>query len=872
MNSQNASKAAKHRPWLPTGVLLAGLALTLFAGYYAWRTVHLRNRAEFDRTAQHARADINRSLQTYIAVLRGLAGFFAAETNVTHKTFSAYVERLRVGVNYPGVQGFGFSLKTTPDRLSQVRSRMMEQGFPDFQVWPDTPRDEYHTIIFLEPDTPRNRAALGYDMFSDPVRREAMEQARDTGHRTASGKVTLVQEIEGPKQPGFLIYTPVYFGGKIPPSMSERREKLHGFVYSPFRMGDLIHTVLGEEFLSTVDILIYDGGTASEQSLMFSSTVARQKSPGFLETVHSASLSLDVAGRTWLAVLSTPPRRMNGWWIAPTILGTGLALSAVLFYVTSAERRARRRVEAFAVQLQASESALRDSETRFRLIVENARDFAIFSMDLHGQVISWNTGAERMFGFNEAEIIGKSASIIFTPEDNLVGAPEQELKTALSKGIASDDRWHQGKNGSRVFVSGIVRLMKDESGQPVGFLKIARDVTERLEAEARIKQEKELSEKIINSLPGVFYLFDQAGVWLRWNENLQEITGTTASELANRHPIHFFRGRDCEKVAEAIKRVIEEGQATVEADLIDKEGRPMPHLFYGRRILTEGKICVMGMGVDISERKRAEDELRLAQEQLRIYTVELERRVGERTADLRQSLRSLEDLLYHVAHDLRAPLRSMASFTNILLEDYAPRLDERAQDYAKRISNSAQFMDELVQDLLDYGHLSHSQVTLTVVNLERQVDSVLDQFSSQLKGKHAQVEVLRPLPPVKGSPAIVSQIILNLVDNALKFVPPDRDAHLRIWADVDGAVRLWVEDNGIGIRPEYHGRIFRLFERLHGGNQFPGTGIGLAIVAKGAERLGGAAGVESVPGKGSRFWVELPAARSQQAEPLPDSA
>jgi len=857
---------ARSRGWLPPTVLIAGLALTFFAGYFATRTVTLRNRAEFDRTAQHATADIDRSVQTYIAVLRGLAGYFAAETNVTAGSFAAYVKRLRMPENYPGAQGVGFSLRIKADQIAELESSMVQQGVTNFHVWPKSPdREEYHAILFLEPRNFRNAVALGYDMFSDPLRRNAMIHARDTGRSSATARVTLVQEIQGPKQPGFLIYTPVYRGGDTPDELSARGENLHGFVYSPFRFGDLIETVLGPEFLKHVDFRIYDGTTLDAASEMFRSTPVRNEKPSWFESSHSIQVPLSLAGRTWTLSMKTSPQRMSGWWIAPLVIVTGIGISFVLWFITRAESRARKQAEAYAVQLQSSEAALRDSEARLRLILESARDYAILAMNLQGQIVSWNTGAERTFRFTEAEVLGQNGGIIFTPEDKAVGAHQQELEQARSTGMAEDDRWHMRKDGSRVYMSGIVRLMKDSSDKPIGFLKVARDVTERLEAEARLRHEKELSEKIINSLPGIFYLFDQDGRWLRWNENLQDVSGFSAEEISGRHPTDFVHPQDRERISNAIGRVIEHGHATVEADLITKTGRSIPHLFYGRRIMTEGRVCVMGMGVDISERKRAEGELREAEERLRGYTAELEQRVVERTADLSRSLGSLEDLLYHVAHDLRAPLRSMASFTKILLEDYAVHLDERARDYAGRISNSAHFMDELVHDLLAYGHLSHSQIKLTNVNLERHVDAVLEQFSPQLKTRGAQVEVSRPLPEVKAAPAIVSEIIINLVDNALKFVPPDRQARIHIWAHRNNSVRLWIEDNGIGIRPEYHNRIFRLFERLHGSGDFPGTGIGLAIVAKGAERLGGRAGVESTPGQGSRFWVEFPVADTASA-------
>jgi signal transduction histidine kinase len=306
-------------------------------------------------------------------------------------------------------------------------------------------------------------------------------------------------------------------------------------------------------------------------------------------------------------------------------------------------------------------------------------------------------------------------------------------------------------------------------------------------------------------------------------------------------------------------------------------------IFYLTRAEARARRAAEGAAVQL---KASELALRESEERLRRYATDLERRVAERTANLAQSIQSLEGVLYHVAHDLRAPLRGMASFTNILLEEYSEGLDDRGRDYARRISAAAQRMDRLVQDLLAYGRLTHTAVPVSNISLETEVNTALDQFSGEIESREASVEVCAPLPPVKANAAVLNQVISNLLSNALKFVRPETKPRVRISAEetttrfesaaaksngtpsldtklsaLDGRfVRLWIEDNGIGISPEYHERIFRMFERLHAMDSYSGTGIGLAIVRKGVERMGGRVGVESTTGTGSRFWVELPAA------------
>lgn len=238
-----------------------------------------------------------------------------------------------------------------------------------------------------------------------------------------------------------------------------------------------------------------------------------------------------------------------------------------------------------------------------------------------------------------------------------------------------------------------------------------------------------------------------------------------------------------------------------------------------------------------------------------------EGRVGARTAELAEAVRELETFVYSVSHDLRAPLRSMASFGEILLEDFAPALGPEGREYARRIVESARRMDKLTHDLLAYSRLSRSEIVPESVDLEALAEEVLREMATDLEAAGARVTVEKPLPHVTGHGLTLRQAIVNLVGNAVKFVRPGVAPRVRIFAErAGGRVRLVVEDNGIGIAREHQSRLFRVFERLHANDRYAGTGIGLAMVKRAVERMGGRAGVESEEGKGSRFWVELPPA------------
>jgi len=259
---------------------------------------------------------------------------------------------------------------------------------------------------------------------------------------------------------------------------------------------------------------------------------------------------------------------------------------------------------------------------------------------------------------------------------------------------------------------------------------------------------------------------------------------------------------------------------------------------------------------DIAARQRAEEQISQLNQQLE-----------QRVVALTEINRELEAFSYSISHDLRAPLRSMSSFAQAVLEDEGGKMSSQGLDYAKRIARSAKYMDTLLHDLLTYSRLTREETPPSSIRLEDIVNDVLTLVEGEIRSRGTSVEIVSPLGSVFAHLPTLKQILANLIGNGLKFVAPDRPSRLRISTSREqGFVRLWVEDNGIGIAPEHQQKIFGLFQRLHDAQTYPGTGIGLALVRKGAERMGGRAGVESNPGQGSRFWVDLPSMASANGE------
>ncbi|CAA9535791.1 MAG: hypothetical protein AVDCRST_MAG91-3398 [uncultured Sphingomonadaceae bacterium] len=314
---------------LPALIFIVVTLVAVGAALALWRSAESRDRARFEAESRVASVAVHERMERQIALLRGAAGLFAASDSVEAGDFNAYVERIDLKGRYPGVLGIGFAphLNRPAERDAFV-ARMRQTAASDFHIWPAGDRPAYDPITYLSPLDRRNRAAIGFDMLTDPTRRTAMLRARDEGEAAASGRVFLVQEIETEKQPGFLVYLPVYRGGRVPVTTFGRARTLAGFVFSPLRARDLWNSVFSSDELRHVEVAIYDGAVAPANQLYQTGPIARSDALYYAETL------LDVAGQPWIIVTATRPdfsqtsQRSLAWWTGG--LGTLTALLLAL--------------------------------------------------------------------------------------------------------------------------------------------------------------------------------------------------------------------------------------------------------------------------------------------------------------------------------------------------------------------------------------------------------------------------------------------------------------------------------------------------------------------------------------------------------------
>jgi signal transduction histidine kinase/CHASE1-domain containing sensor protein/CheY-like chemotaxis protein len=349
----------RNRVLLPYLILLLGLCFTLVVYYYFYKLTFDQDRIRFNSSVQEIQDQVRLRIATSTALLRAGTGLFAASDFVDAHEFEKFVTEIELDKNYPGVEGIGYSVSFGAAEKAQLIASMKRQGFPNFEIWPDdTPRREYNAIIYLQPNSIRNKGAIGYDMSTNETRRQAMEAARDSGKPFASGRVHLVQERDLPeanKQSGFLIYVPVYRKDAPLDNAEQRRDALLGFVYSPLRAEDFINAVVGSKTYD-VNFKVYDGSEEKAANLLGSVGNEVSAKPTF-----TVSKPLDVEGRPWTLAFVTNPSfetHSNKYVLKYTLIFGGL-LSLLFAAVTRAEIRARSRAEHAAEELKKSETTIR---------------------------------------------------------------------------------------------------------------------------------------------------------------------------------------------------------------------------------------------------------------------------------------------------------------------------------------------------------------------------------------------------------------------------------------------------------------------------------------------------------------------------------
>ncbi len=349
------------RPWIPTIILVLSLLITILATLYVSRSATEQDRLRYENAVQQTQNNINNHLETYIALIRGTSGLVAARPSLTEEEFHSYVQRLRLQERYPGIQGMGYVVRVPAAEKEAFVTNTQTQDQSEFTIKPEGERPEYFPVLYLEPYTDQNnQTVIGYDMSSDQVHRRAMDRARDTGLRAASGKVTFLQEKNKKKHASFHIFIPHYGDSEIPKTVDERRSQLKGFMYSPIRADNLLTDISGDDTYRLIQYQVYDGDETKKENLLYDSSTntnnpEKNHTPRFQSVRH-----INIAGEQWTITFSNSAIFENGSQIGfvPLIFLGGLLLSAVVFLLSRSQYIARTVAEKSASKLMQSQREL----------------------------------------------------------------------------------------------------------------------------------------------------------------------------------------------------------------------------------------------------------------------------------------------------------------------------------------------------------------------------------------------------------------------------------------------------------------------------------------------------------------------------------
>ncbi len=476
------------------------LGLTIVAWHLIASSTQRQAEERFKFIADTVKRRIDERMDVYESLLHAGQGLFAASHEVERSEWQKFVAHLKIQRDFPGVLGIGYGKLVKSGQIDALVSEAKAAGVTEYKVWPEGQRQEYIPIFYFEPEVGENRAVLGFDMYSEAARREAMDKARDSGEAAVTRKLILVQNKSDDTNAGFVMYAPVYHNGMPTATRGERIAALEGYVYSPFRARDLMLGILGNT-VPEVAVRIYDGERESDDALMYASdnfVAADPTYPNPFTVLKPLSAVNDE--RSWTLRITSLPyfEATIDRQKSLIVLIAGTVISLLFFGIVSNLAKTRETAEALAEQMVAAlkdtNLSLRQSEERFRLLTSKVKDYAILFLNEDGVVLTWNEGAERLNGYKEEEIVGRSFQTFYQQEDVLAGKPQSALRQARDLGQYETSGWHMRKDGQRYFADILITALHDANGDFVGFAKITRDITQEKRSEQDLRAAIEQAE------------------------------------------------------------------------------------------------------------------------------------------------------------------------------------------------------------------------------------------------------------------------------------------------------------------------------------------------------------------------------------------
>lgn len=539
----------------PMVVLLASLTATFFLWRLSSTETRLLAETQLNEKAQEITGQILKRLEGNEAILLGGNALFSVRDNaLTRQEWRQYASALKLDSNNPGVQGIGFVTWVPQSKTNTHISAIRAEGFPDYAIKPAGDRPFYTAIIWLEPFNEKNQRALGYDMYSEPIRQAAIARARDTGSTSISGKVILVQEGEHDIQNGILMFVPSYHRGMPVDTVEQRHAALRGFVYSPIRMDDFIHATLAS-MPERLDFSIYQGPDLTPEHLLFSTRPAeRRPLPTDTQPAFKTSRTIEAYGANWHLTFSG---RFNFEQQFETtksaiILLFGVVASLLLSALALIQTHSRH--QALVIARQAEDELL--SRQRSTLYIQQT-PLAVIEWNTQLQVTAWNRAAEEIFGYPAEEMLGAHLSLLFA-------ADERETINTLLNIILSKKQNDSGhfanltKDGRTIVCEWYSATLSDQHGKILGAATLAHDVTAAKEAEEQLRTERNLLHSVMNGTRNAHLVYlDRDFNFIRVNQCYAATCGYQPEDMVGKNHFALYPNEENEAI---FKRVRDTGE------------------------------------------------------------------------------------------------------------------------------------------------------------------------------------------------------------------------------------------------------------------------------------------------------------------------
>ena len=516
-----------------------------------------------------------------------------------------------------------------------------------------------------------------------------------------------------------------------------------------------------------------------------------------------------------------------------------------------------------------AQEALREGEERIRILVDGVKDYAILMLDPAGQIASWNQGAERIKGYKANEVVGRHFSCFYPPEDVETGKPERELETAITEGRFEEEGWRVRKDGSRFWASVVITALTDGTGRLRGFSKVTRDVTERKRAKELLQESEERHRKLFDNNPHPTWVYDRETLrFLVVNSAAVRKYGYSTDEFLAMTIKDIRPPENVPALLDALGSILNGNENVGIWQHRRKDGSIIDVEITSYALNFAGRPAEVIVAVDVTQRKRDEEEKRKFMDRLAESNQELELRNRE----VEHATKLKSRFLASMSHELRTPLNAIVGFSGLLAEQTAGQLNDKQKRFVGHIKQGADHLLQLINDILDLSKIEAGQLEIRCEDFEVKdaLPEVLSIIRPLAMAKNIRVQhTLETERPLHADRVRFKQILYNLLSNAVKFTPKGGQISIEC-IEQQNFICISVTDTGIGIQAEDQQVIFEEFRQVDGGGAHEGTGLGLAITKRLTEQQGGRIWLESEIGKGSRFSFTLPMGNVTSGNALPD--